>query len=358
MKSLNLFEILKKKKNLIFISSIIFLLFLFFFFTREKNINYDSTPVENTRDNNILISKINTQKFSRSLILRGYTESSRTVRLKSQVEGKISAVNFVKGENVKAGKFIVLIDPEDKIARSKEMEALLDQRKKEYEVAEKLFKSGFRSEVKLSESRTKFEEALTLYEQSQVALSNTKITIPFDSYIDESFVELGDYLKKGDNIVTVVDLDPIHLVATASEKEINFIKTGQKGLALFNNDLILEGKINFVSVSANKKTRNFIVQLEIPNSDKKILAGLSGEIQLNLDPEDAFFIPSSVITLNNKGEIGIKVVKKNKVIFKSISILSDTGDGYWITSNGELYLNLITRGQEYILDGDSINTDY
>ena len=37
------------------------------------------------------------------------------------------------------------------------MEALLNQRKKEYEVAESLFKKGFRSEVKLSQSLTNFE---------------------------------------------------------------------------------------------------------------------------------------------------------------------------------------------------------
>ena len=52
------------------------------------------------------------------------------VTIKSQVEGKISSLNFVKGMHVKAGKQILLIDPEDKVAKVKEMEALLDQRKK------------------------------------------------------------------------------------------------------------------------------------------------------------------------------------------------------------------------------------
>ena len=70
------------------------------------------------------------------------------------------------------------------------MEALLIQRKKEYEVAENLFKKGFRSEIKLSKSRTNFENALALYEKSQVDLNNTKVLIPFDSIIDDSFVLL------------------------------------------------------------------------------------------------------------------------------------------------------------------------
>ena len=44
------------------------------------------------------------------------------VTIKSQVEGKISSLNFVKGMHVKAGKQILLIDPEDKVAKVKEME--------------------------------------------------------------------------------------------------------------------------------------------------------------------------------------------------------------------------------------------
>ena len=100
------------------------------------------------------------------------------------------------------------------------MEALLNQRKKEYEVAEKLFKKGFRSEVKLSESRTNFENALALYEKSQVELNNTKILVPFDSTIEDSFVELGDYVKKGDKIAKIVDLDPILIKINVTENDI------------------------------------------------------------------------------------------------------------------------------------------
>ena len=100
------------------------------------------------------------------------------------------------------------------------MEALLNQRKKEYEVAEQLFKKGYRSEVKLSESRTNFENALAQYEKSQVELNNTKVLVPFDSTIEDSFVELGDYVKKGDNVAKIVDLDPIFIKINVTENDI------------------------------------------------------------------------------------------------------------------------------------------
>ena len=349
--------ILKNKKHFLYFS--VLLIFLYYLFSLLDSDNRQKTiTLEKKSLQNVLVKKVNTSKFSKPLILRGHTKSSRTVTLKSQVEGKISSINYIKGESAKAGKEIVLINPEDKVAKSREMEALLNQRKKEYSVAEELFEKGFRSEVKLSESRTKFEEALALFDKSQVELNNTRIMIPFDSFIDESYVELGDYLKKGDEIVTIVDLDPIFLVAYASEKEVSFLNIGQKGLANLSNGQIIQGHINFISVSANEKTRNFKVQLEMPNENKKVLGGISGEIELNLDPVDSFFIPSSVVTLNEKGELGIKIIEDKKVKFLSINILSDTGKGYWISDNGLSEIDLIIRGQEFVLEDELVIPSY
>ena len=52
-----------------------------------------------------------------------------------------------------------------------------------------------------------------------------------------------------------------------------------------------------------------------------------------MGPQDnAYFIPSSLATLNSRGQIGIKIIVNNKVKFIPIEILSDTGNGFWINS--------------------------
>ena len=68
-------------------------------------------------------------KFIRKLKFSGFTEASRIVVIKSQVEGRVSSKYFNK-QFYKAGTELLLIDPEDKIAKLKEMEALLNQRKR------------------------------------------------------------------------------------------------------------------------------------------------------------------------------------------------------------------------------------
>ena len=327
---------------------------IFLFFKKEDT-------VENIKTEEIIkkveVEDFVAKKFSKIIKLRGFSNASRIVILKSQVEGRISSKQFDKGKYYKAGTQLLLIDPEDKVARVKEMEALLNQRKKEYEVAESLFQKGFRSEVKLSQSRTNFENALAKYEKSQVELNNTKVSMPFDSSIDESYVELGDYLKKGDPIAKIVDLNPIFINTSANEKEIINIKLDQKAFVKIGN-MSFNGTVNYISKTSDKNTRNFQIQVKVINNNFKILSGLSSEIEIKSEPIMALFIPSSLITLNNKGEIGIKIIENEIVRFIPVSILSDNGNGYWINVKDEFMKNsiltIITQGQDFTLDGEKV----
>ena len=343
------------KKNIFFIFSI-GIIFIFFFSGSKNDLNQNVE--EKNKIQKVLVKFLEPQLFSKKLILRGFTESSRSIILKSQVEGKVNSISFNKGLNVKKGDEILTIDPEDKVAIFKEMEALLDQREKEYEIAEKLFSKGFRSEVNLSKAKVKYETALAKFEKSKVELDNTKILIPFDSFIEESFVELGDYVKKGDKIVKIVDLDPILLISTISEQNINFLKIGQSGKIKLANGFETFGNLNYISSTSDLKTRKFKVQIEIDNKNKKILSGQTGEVEIKLNPEDSYFIPSSVITLDDDGNLGVKIVKGKKVEFVKINIISDTGNGYWVEKFGDENVILITRGQEYVLTGETVETKF
>jgi len=338
----------------IFLITSLILFFSVFFFLQDEV--KETNELEIKLDKKVIVKKLQKENFIKTLKFSGFSEASRIVIIKSQVEGKVSSKTFEKGKFYKAGSQLVLVDPEDKIAKLKEMEALLNQRKKEYEVAEKLFEKGFRSEVKLSESRTNFENALALFEKSQVELNNTKILTPFDSTIEDSYVELGDYVKKGDNIAKIVDLDPIFIKINVTENEIDNLRLNQKTLIKIS-DKSYKGHINYISKTSDPLTRNFKVEIQINNANKKIISGLSSEVIISLSEEDAYLIPSSLISLDNQGKIGVKVVKEKKVSFLTVDIISDTGNGYWINSNSNKNLEdymLITQGHEYVTEGENV----
>ena len=73
--------------------------------------------------------------------------------------------------------------------------------------------------------------------------------------------------------------------------------------------------ISYISKTSDPLTRNFKVEVQIDNAKKNIISGLSSEVRIDLIKNNAYFIPSSLISLDNEGKIGIKVVRERKVIF-------------------------------------------
>jgi multidrug efflux system membrane fusion protein len=68
----------------------------------------------------------------------------------------------------------------------------------------------------------------------------------------------------------------------------------------------------------------------------------------------AHLIPSYLLSLNDLGDLGIKIVNENIVRFIDIQIIEDTSEGIWVAGLPDS-VTIITVGQEYVMDGQKIN---
>ena len=67
----------------------------------------------------------------------------------------------------------------------------------------------------------------------------------------------------------------------------------------------------------------------------------------------AHLIPSYLISLNDEGDLGIKILTNNRVQFAEIQIVEDTIDGLWVTGLPK-DVTIITVGQEYVINGQEV----
>ncbi|MBT7303158.1 MAG: HlyD family efflux transporter periplasmic adaptor subunit, partial [Victivallales bacterium] len=75
-------------------------------------------------------------------------------------------------------------------------------------------------------------------------------------------------LQPGDVCATVIQLDPIKLVAFVPETEVSRISVGAMGRArLATGGADITGKVTFLSRASDPTTRTFRVEMEVPNSD-------------------------------------------------------------------------------------------
>ena len=290
----------------------------------------------------------------RSIVVNGRAEASRTVQLRAEIPGAIVEVGATEGAPVAKGQVIAKIATEDRKARLSEARALLRQRQIEYKAARQLAKKGFRSSTKVAEANAYLDAARAQVRRMQVAMSHTVIKAPFDGVLENRAVEMGAYVKEGDNVAKLVDLDPALIVAHVSERDISRIKIGQVGTATLVNGQTVEGKIRYVAAVADPATRSFKVELEVANPDGRVRDGVTAELSLPLEPINAYRVSPAVLTLGDDGRIGVKIVdQEDRVRFVAIQILADESDGVWI---GGLPSDprLIMVGHEYVKAGQRV----
>ena len=167
----------------------------------------------------------------------------------------------------------------------------------------------------------------------------------------------GNFLERGQVCSTIIQLDPISVVAGVPEYDINKVRINQRVFVELVTGQNIEGELTFVSKSASPDTRTFSVESQIKNPDGIIKDGLTAEISIEIDKVKAHKISPSILLLNDEGKLGIRIVNnKNIALFVEIEILEDSEEGLWVTGIPD-EVEIIIQGQGFVEDGQEVITN-
>jgi multidrug efflux system membrane fusion protein len=250
---------------------------------------------------------------------------------------------------------IARIAPEDRKAAVAEAEALLRQRQAEYEAAKKLNARGYKGDIALSEAAAKLDAARAAAERGQIEMANTVVAAPFAGVLEERPIELGSYVKTGDPVATIVDLDPLRVIGFVTERDIVGIKPGQPGEAVLPGGRTVSGKIAFVSSVADETTRTFKVELELANPGGSLAEGMTSEIGIPTGTARAHVVSLSLLSLADDGRVGVKAVDDQGIVrFLPVAVLGNADrETVWVAGLPER-VRLITVGQEFVNEGEQV----
>ncbi len=288
-----------------------------------------------------------------TVTVRGRTQALHAVDVRAEVEGVVKAIHFDKGQKVKTGDVLCEIDVNDRGAKVAQMQAMVAQTGKELEVAQELYKEGFRSKTQLAQAQASYEGAKAGASTMGIQLANTKIRAPFDGYVDDRYVDVGDYMRVGDKCEMVFAPEPFLAVGAVSEHEVGQITIGDAASATLVTGETVAGKVRFVADRADPATRTFRVEVQLPNADNKLRDGVSADIHIPVKRLAAVHISPGILVLNDAGAVGVRVVENGIVHFLPIQIISDGPDGMWI-AGVPARVNIITVGQEFVTDGEHV----
>lgn len=288
------------------------------------------------------------------LALRGRTEAFREVVVRAETGGRVVAATSVEGSPVAEGDVLCRLDVDARAAALAQAEAEFRTRQLDYNAAVELLNRGHRSANAVAGVEALRDAAEARLEAARQEMANITIRAPFDGYFDHRAAEVGDYLAPGGACGTVVQLDPILMIAEVAERDVAGLSVGMPGHAQLITGERIDGIIRFVERRADPSTHTFRVELEAPNPDGLLRSGVTAGISIPLAAEPAHRIPTSVLALDADGTLGVRIVETGDIVrFVPIQLLADDGEEVWVTGLPSP-ANVITVGQDFVADGTQV----
>ncbi len=321
------------------------------------------------------------QTVDSAVILRGRTEASRQVDVRAETSGRVVSEPARRGAAVTEGDLLCVLDSgtrqvalDEALARLREAELRLPEaeaRLVEAEIngraAARLNRDGFASETRVAQTAAALEAARAGVESARSGIQSAEsavaaarneigkleIRAPFSGLLESDAAELGSLLQPGSLCATVIQLDTIKLVGFVPEIRLESVAVGARARARLASGQTVAGRVTFLSRSADPSTRTFRVDVEVANDDLAISDGQTAEIAIESAGREAHLLPQSSLTLNDDGQLGVRVIRDTKAAFVGVSVVRDSTEGIWVTGL-EREADVIVVGQHYVTDGTPV----
>jgi multidrug efflux system membrane fusion protein len=340
------------------------------------------------------------QTIDSAVILRGQTEAARQVTVAAETSGLVASEPLRKGAFINAGEQLCTLDPGTREASLAEARARLTEaegrvpeaqaavaeavaRVREAEInlnaAQQLSQDGFASETRLVSAQAAMDAANAGVQRSNSGVASAQagieaaaaavasaereierltITAPFSGLLETDTAELGSLMQPGTPCATIIQLDPIKLVGFVPEADVSKVNVGAIAGARLTTGEQVQGRVTFVSRSADATTRTFRVEAEVANGDLAISDGRTVEMLVASDGRTAHLIAQSSLTLDDEGVLGVRTVGDDNIAsFMPVTLLRDTAEGVWVTDLPD-QVDIITIGQEFVTDGVRVNPTF
>ncbi|HWK11051.1 MAG TPA: efflux RND transporter periplasmic adaptor subunit [Vicinamibacterales bacterium] len=189
-------------------------------------------------------------------------------------------------------------------------------------------------------------------------LRDTVIRAPFEGYVAERLVALGQFVQPQTPIMRIVRLQPLKLTAEVPEKFAPWIETGRPIVVHVDAypDQPFDGKVVRISPSVNLKSRAFAIEGEVPNPEGRLKPGTFARVQIATDHVDrAVTIPASAVQ-SRYGTNRVFVVESGKLSGREVILGDRLGDQVEVSKGLDAGTPLVAGDVEQLADGMKVST--
>ena len=306
--------------------------------------------------------RISPQAYTEQIRVRGQTQAFRHVEVRAEEAGRIIGEPVARGARVQTGDVLCEIAVDNRQVNLEESLSRQEQAEFEYAGAIDLQEKGLQSDVVVAQLKAALETSKAAVARAELALAKTKIVAPFDGVVETRTVELGDLLNIGSVCASVLDDSPMLLVGLVPEQDVGALSVGAQVSGRLLSGEYVEGKVSYLARAADAISRSYRIEIEVDPRYQDLREGITVELLVDANNVNAYRIPSSALTLDDTGTIGIKTLDRNNTVqFNNVEIVGDETNqldpGIWVTGM-QGNITLVTLGQEIVFPGQLVEANF
>lgn len=284
---------------------------------------------------NIRTAKAGKMEAVKSLRLTGKVQPDERLVFSqsSHIPGRIEDLNVnFTGEYVRKGQTLARVYSPDLVTAQEE----LFEAQKMKEQQPELFRAA---KEKLKNWKLTNEQINEILETGEVK-ENFEISADVSGYVTEKYLNLGDYIQRGEAIYEIAGLSKVWVLFDVYESDMPWIDKGDEisfRVASLPGEEF-ESTIRYIDPVIDPETRVAKARVEVSNRDLRLKPEMfaSGIVQANLpESTDAMVIPkSAVMWTGERSIVYVKTTTDQGVNFKMTEVVLGPalGDGYVVNS--------------------------
>ena len=224
----------------------------------------------------VSIAEAKSETIPNLLTAVGDLAAVHQVNVTSDVNGRITDIQFTPGASVKEGTpLLQMFDAPEQgdlanfKAQQRVAQISLDR-------AKQLAERQVGPQATVDTAQAAFDQASASIAKTQAIISQKLVRAPFDGELGVRKVEVGQYLTAGTQIVSLTDLSQLYANFTVTEKDSGALKVGQTVRIAVDAypGRKFEGKITTIEPQIATDTRNIRVQATIANPERILKPGM------------------------------------------------------------------------------------
>jgi membrane fusion protein (multidrug efflux system) len=321
-----------------------------------------SQPAVVAKPASVTVQIVTAQDLEEHLTLPGTLHAWEDLTLAAEIAGVVDWVGPHEGETLTAGQRILTIDSLSQKGNLERDRVDAKIKQQAMQRLEKLVAENLVSRQEYENSVSAHEESRQQLELSRIALQKSIVTAPVDGVLDARLVERGEYLKVGDPVAVLLQIDRLKALIDIPEKDVRYLHSGEEVRVIqaqidTGEEISRSGTLIHLAYKADPLTRTYLGKIEIDNRDRQLRPGMIVRIEaLRRQLKDAIAVPLyAVVELDGRKVVFIE--DQGKAHLRPVRIDRIIGDRAVILAGLDLNERLIVKGQQLLSDGAAVKVE-